>query len=75
VRHSLLTDHYVSPAPEITITQMPIVKKVQSVEDFEKLIEKYKVQNPVKFAMKEKALLEKLAGLKKLAGHKSAEQK
>jgi hypothetical protein len=54
---------------------MPIVKKVQSVEDFEKLIEKYKVQNPVKFAMKEKALLEKLAGLKKLAGHKSAEQK
>lgn len=47
---------------------MPIVKKVSentSVEEFEKLIERYKVQNPVKFALKEKALMAKLAGLKK----------
>lgn len=52
---------------------MPIVKKVTentSVEDFEKLIERYKVQNPVKFAQKEKALMEKLANLKKMEGKK-----
>lgn len=47
---------------------MPIVRKVNTSEDFEKLIERYKVQNPVKFAGKEKALLAKLAELKKAEG-------
>lgn len=43
---------------------MPIVRKAASAEEFEKLIERYKIQNPVKFALKEKALMAKLAGLK-----------
>lgn len=46
---------------------MPIVKKVTentSAEEFEKLVERYKVQNPVKFALKEESLMKKLAALK-----------
>ena len=43
---------------------MPIIRKTQTAEDFEKVIEAYRIQNPVKFALKEKALMAKLASLK-----------
>lgn len=43
---------------------MPIIRKPQNVQDYENLIERYKVQNPVKYALKEKELKAKLALLK-----------
>ena len=51
---------------------MPIVKRSKSAEDFKRIIEAYKVQNPVKFAMKEKALMAKL---EKLEGKTKEEPK
>ena len=42
---------------------MPIIKQPTKAEEFRALIERYKVQNPVKFAMKRPALEAKLAGL------------
>ena len=48
---------------------MPIVRKVgTSVEAFEKLIEVYKVQNPVKYQLKKKELEAKLTALKATSG-------
>jgi hypothetical protein len=48
---------------------MPIVRKLgASSADFEALIEKYKIQNPVKYQMKKVALEKKLADLKAAEG-------
>lgn len=54
---------------------MPIIKKNQTAEEFETLIERYKIQNPVKFAAKEKVLMERLAALKGVAPKKEAPKK
>lgn len=51
---------------------MPIVKKAQDVEEFKKIIEAYRVQNPVKFAQKKPFLMAKLA---KLGGKPEKEEK
>lgn len=48
---------------------MPIVRKPgTSAAEFETLIEKYKIQNPVKYQMKKEALEKKLASLKAAEG-------
>lgn len=49
---------------------MPIVKPVVSVADFEALIERYKIQNPVKYARKKEELERKLSVLKQAQGVK-----
>lgn len=53
---------------------MPIVRKVgASVAEFEALIEKYKISNPVKYQLKKKGLEAKLAALKVANGEESVE--
>lgn len=53
---------------------MPVIKKVVEgvtpSEQFEKVIEAYAAQNPVKFAMKKEALYKKLEAMKKAEGKK-----
>ncbi len=50
---------------EAEVTETPKASKAKSkaYTDFEKLIATYKVQNPVKYAMKKEALAAKLAKL------------